>query len=149
MATIENLGAAFIRRVVRSATRDLTIPLKKVRDAGAKSADAKIIKAELKVSDELKRRRESSIGRGREPENVEQKRMSLDELAELLRKINLTFDLFEVQTKFIINRESGQISVEVVNQRTGEVIRKIPPYEVASVRDALLNAEPLVTDVKA
>jgi len=58
-----------------------------------------------------------------------EKEITLEELAEQLRKINLTFDLFEIEAKFSISEEDNIIRVELRNTRTGKLIRKIPPYE--------------------
>jgi uncharacterized FlaG/YvyC family protein len=82
--------------------------------------------------------------------------MSLSELAEMLRKVNLTFDLFEIQAFITVDHESGEMTVEVINQRTGEVIRKIPPYDVPKIIQALDNQLPnqggsvegLITDIE-
>ena len=84
-------------------------------------------------------------------------RMSLNELADLLRKVNLTFDLFEIQAIYSVDHESGEVTVKVINQRTGEVIRKIPPYDLPKIIKALENErlvngsspEGLITDIKA
>jgi uncharacterized FlaG/YvyC family protein len=82
--------------------------------------------------------------------------MSSSELADILRRVNLTFDLFEIQAFINVDRESGEVTVQVINQRTGEVIRKIPPYDVPKIIEALDNALPnqggsvegLITDIK-
>ena len=55
--------------------------------------------------------------------------LSLSEIANLLNKVNLHFDLFEIQAKFTIDKASGGILIEVRNNQTGEVIRRIPPYD--------------------
>jgi uncharacterized FlaG/YvyC family protein len=82
--------------------------------------------------------------------------MSSSEFAEILRRVNLTFDLFEIQAFITVDHESGEVTVQVINQRTGEVIRKIPPYDVPKIIEALDNALPnqggsvegLITDIK-
>jgi len=81
--------------------------------------------------------------------------ISLAELAEILRKVNLTFDLFEIQTQFTVNSNTGEVTVQVVNQRTGEVIRRIPPYDVPGMVEAIKSQVPygldgsIITDVLA
>ncbi|MBN2082816.1 flagellar protein FlaG [bacterium] len=54
---------------------------------------------------------------------------SLDELAEMLRKLNLTFDLFEIEAEYSVEEDSHEIKVIIRNTRTGEIIRRIPPFE--------------------
>jgi uncharacterized FlaG/YvyC family protein len=55
--------------------------------------------------------------------------VTTEELAEMLRRINLTFDLFEVAAKYTVDKDGGQIRVTLINTHTGEVIRRIPPKE--------------------
>ena len=82
------------------------------------------------------------------PEQVEAKPakpvsepISLEELAEKLRKVNLTFDLFEIEAKYSIDQEAHRIRITLRNTRTGEVIRRIPPTEflsnVAQLKDSV------------
>lgn len=55
--------------------------------------------------------------------------VTTQELAEMLHRINLTFDLFEVAAKYSIDEERGSVRVTLINTRTGEVIRRIPPAD--------------------
>lgn len=55
--------------------------------------------------------------------------ISTEELAEMLRRVNLTFDLFEIAAKYAVDKDGGQIRVTLFNTRTGEIIRRIPPGE--------------------
>lgn len=55
--------------------------------------------------------------------------ISTEELAEMLHKINLTFDLFEIEAEFSFDQEDNQVRVVVRNTRTNEVIRRIPAHE--------------------
>ena len=47
----------------------------------------------------------------------------------MLTKVNLSFDLFEIQAKISIDENNGGILIRVVNNKTGEEIMRIPPYE--------------------
>jgi uncharacterized FlaG/YvyC family protein len=62
--------------------------------------------------------------------------VSKEELAEMLHRINLTFDLFEVAAKYSIEEDGNQIHVTLINTRTGEVIRRIPPGDFQSSFDS-------------
>jgi uncharacterized FlaG/YvyC family protein len=148
MTTIDKLGAAIVRQVTKHAKQDFNIPMVKSRKpAIEQKKPVEPVKRVMK-SEEAKQLREPSDKGRRVHETLEDKRMTLQELAEHLRKINLTFDLFEVQARFTTNRETGEISVEVINQRTGEVIRKIPPYDLPEFHNALLRGDPLAKDIK-
>jgi uncharacterized FlaG/YvyC family protein len=152
MATIENLGAALSVRIVQQhAAREATLQKKRDSDKRVDNIPTTKRAAEIRASEEAQVSRESSTKRGRAIENKKEqtKRMSLEEFAEMLRKVNLTFDMFEIQARFIIDRESGDISIEVINQRTGEVIRKIPPYRLPDLVEAVKTGGAAVTDVMA
>lgn len=65
--------------------------------------------------------------------------LTKEELAEMLRRLNLTLDVFEIAAKFSVSEEDHRIRVMLVNTRTGEVIRRIPPYEFKANYHALVD----------
>jgi uncharacterized FlaG/YvyC family protein len=81
--------------------------------------------------------------------------MSLAELAEVLHRVNLTFDLFEIRANYTVNSNTGDVIVQIVNQRTGEIIRRIPPYDLEAIAQTISTQKPfglsgsLLTDVMA
>ena len=150
MAVIGNLGTASSIRVSTDLGPEKPVP-RPMRQAEV--SDIKIpAQTQVARSTEKgdgKQTRDSSDVRGQAIETkIEQpQRRTLEEFAEMLRTVNLTFDLFEIQAKYIIT--DGDISVQIINQRTGEVIRKIPPYEVPKIIEALKNGDPMFTDSMA
>ena len=152
MATIGNLGAADSSSIVRKDRVKIELPSPDRIDKARTDvlADAQRA-AEIQRLEEAPESRDSSNGRVRAMDEIKEqfKRMTVDELAEMLQKVNLTFDLFEIQARYHIDKTTGDITVEVINQRTGEVIRKIPPYDVPKITEALKNGESIVTDIKA
>ena len=62
-----------------------------------------------------------------------QSRMSYAEISSRLSKVNIYLDQFEIQALYTVDKQSGGVQIKIVNQTTGEVIRKIPPYDVVSV----------------
>jgi uncharacterized FlaG/YvyC family protein len=73
----------------------------------------------------------------------------------VLHKVNLTFDLFEIQANYTVNSNTGDVIVQIVNQRTGELIRRIPPYDLPKIAQAISNQKPfglggsILTDIMA
>lgn len=62
------------------------------------------------------------------------KSLSLEQLEELLRKINLSFDLFEIQRIFVVDPSGNEEpKVEIRNTVTGELIRVIPTNELTDI----------------
>ena len=54
----------------------------------------------------------------------------------MLRKVNMTFDLFEIAAEYTVEEDPHRIVVVIHNTRTGEVIRRIPPDEfIANYND--------------
>ena len=162
MATIENLGASFIRQTGTSikadrpefnklnlkVNREASKAMARARAAAHAAAKAAIQLPMAERTEEVEHR-ETSIERGRVHERTQSRRqMSLEELAEVLRKVNLTFDLFEIQASISVDKKTGDILVEVINQRTGEVIRKIPPYDVSTMVESLETGGSILTDVE-
>ena len=72
--------------------------------------------------------------------------MSYAEISSMLNKVNIYLDQFEIQASYTVDKTTGGVQIEIVNKTTGEVIRKIPPYEAktlftdfGSATGALLN----------
>ena len=62
-----------------------------------------------------------------------QQKPTPQEVTEMLNQVASGVDLFEIQAKFSINQATGEIQIQVVNNTTGEVIRRIPPYEAVKL----------------
>ena len=70
------------------------------------------------------------------PKVKEKQSVSVEEFAEMLRKVNMTFDLFEIAAEYTVQEDPHRIVVVIHNTRTGEVIRRIPPDEfIANYND--------------
>ena len=167
MVTIESLGTTLFQQVTQKAkaAQPATLHLDNAPRQVEKQATETVLPGKKEISPaEAKRLREALMAQiAKSPDtdsgsrHVEQqpKQMSLAELAEVLHKVNLTFDIFEVQANFSVDMKTGDVSVQIVNQRTGEVIRRIPPYDlsaIAKVIDQMLagdkSVDPMLTDVK-
>jgi flagellar protein FlaG len=74
------------------------------------------------------------------------KRLSFDELRDMMRQVNLYLDPFEVQTQFIVDKGTGDVVVKIVNTVSGEVIRRIPAAEFMKALDAPGGVRGLFTD---
>jgi uncharacterized FlaG/YvyC family protein len=70
------------------------------------------------------------------------------EMSTMLSKVNLYLDQFEIQATYSIDPASGNIQIEVRNNTTGEVIRRIPPYEAAKLFQDPVKAAGLLLDQK-
>jgi flagellar protein FlaG len=59
--------------------------------------------------------------------------MSYAEISSILNKVNIYLDQFEIQASYTVDKTTGGVQIEIVNKTTGEVIRKIPPYEATTL----------------
>ena len=72
---------------------------------------------------------------------------TLEEYAEMLRKVNMTFDLFEIAAEYTVQEDPHQIIVVIRNTHTGEVIRRVPPDDfVANYNDIKRGLGALVNE---
>lgn len=54
-------------------------------------------------------------------------------LVEAVSQVNRTMEIYRTELRFILDEESEEIMVKVVNAETGEVIREIPPEWVLKI----------------
>jgi uncharacterized FlaG/YvyC family protein len=152
MATIGHLGAALFNRLTgKNPTQDNLSRQKRIKREGKVEVPIVERAGKSRSTKEVQMPEDLSIEKEKPKEQVkpvEIQRMSIEELAAQLRKVNLTFDMFEIQAKFSVNPKTGEISVEVINQRTGEVIRKVPPYDVPDFIDSFNRGEAMMTDIE-
>lgn len=162
MAIVDNLRAVLVRQLSNEAHVHFRIELPRRQNqtellsvTGGSSDDSVKMPKETRLPAELASNG-ADLGSRAESQRVKYREpMSLEELADILRKVNLTFDLFEVQAKFQVDLKTGEVTVQVINQRTGEVIRKIPPYDLPDFARLLERnlqsgqemVEPVLTDM--
>lgn len=70
---------------------------------------------------------------GAHQQNQEERPGTQQELAEAIRQINQTMEIYNTELRFTVHETSGEIMVKVVKSETGEVIREIPPEYVLRI----------------
>ena len=112
MASVDQIGAYHVlmpqRQLKPSGDLQFKLPVAKPLSGDLKEAAPKVSKPELVTPPRA---------------------LSLKEISKMLTKVNLSFDLFEIQAKISIDENNGGILIRVVNNKTGEEIMRIPPYE--------------------
>ena len=98
--------------------------------------------------EELAELRAAEVTQAPEPETGVQpvKHLSFDELREMMRKVNLFINPFEIQVQFIVDNASGDVAMNVINTVSGEVIREILPAEFERALNAPGGIRGLFTD---
>lgn len=74
------------------------------------------------------------------------KHLSFDELRDIMRRVNLFIDPFEIQVQFFVDGTSGDVAMKIVNTVSGEVIRRIPAEELDRALHAPGGIRGLFTD---
>jgi uncharacterized FlaG/YvyC family protein len=163
MATIEGLGAIFYQQVPKTGSKGQTVHAN-VRKAPVEQAPPPELfgSGPVEPRENLPQQKTSESGPIPQVKESSQpvpqrEQMTTSELQEILHRVNLSIDLFEIQTSYTIDPETGDVTIRIVNQSTGEVIRSIPPYEVNAMVQLLKTnsqggndgtAVPLMTDIK-
>jgi flagellar protein FlaG len=79
----------------------------------------------------------------------DQTKLSQEELKELSKALNHFLSLFNLETKLVYNKDAGQIVVQVIDKRTNEVIKQIPPEELLEVAKKIHDFVGLLLEKKA
>jgi flagellar protein FlaG len=79
----------------------------------------------------------------------DQTKLSQEELKELSKALNHFLSLFNLETKLVYNKDAGQVVVQVIDKRTNEVIKQIPPEELLEVAKRIHDFVGLLLEKKA
>ncbi len=71
------------------------------------------------------------------------------EVQQAAEDFNRAFTLFDIQAKFSVHEASGSIIVDVIDTRTGDVIREIPPRELLDRWAQMMDIMGLFVDNRA
>ncbi|MBE3573752.1 MAG: flagellar protein FlaG [Moorella humiferrea] len=69
----------------------------------------------------------------KEPAPTEETKAGRKEVHEAVKKVNHTMEIYRTELRFILDEESDEFMVRVINAETGEVIREIPPEWVLKI----------------
>jgi len=79
----------------------------------------------------------------------DQTKLNQEELEELSKALNHFLSLFNLETKLVYNQDVGQVVVQVIDKRTNEVIKQIPPEELLEVAKRIHDFVGLLLEKKA
>jgi len=72
----------------------------------------------------------------------------VQQVREAVDTLNRALSALDTQARFMVNEELNQIVVQVLNTRTNEVIRQIPPQQVLDAVASMLRLVGLLVDGK-
>ena len=79
----------------------------------------------------------------------DQTKLSQEELKELSKALNHFLSFFNLEIKLVYNQDVGQVVVQVIDKRTNEVIKQIPPEELLEVAKKIHDFVGLLLEKKA
>ena len=80
---------------------------------------------------------------------VNQKEISQKEIDGFVEKANNLVLIFDKSIKFVVDVKSGTRFIDVIDNKTNEVIKKIPPENIRKFMDAISTMVGLIVDKKA
>jgi flagellar protein FlaG len=134
-----------VANIVHINGYDVPVPKREVRPVGEK----KIALTDVKPPSDKMGAEKPKISKHKVPASPERTKMSYAEISKMLSRVNIYLDQFEIQASYTIDEVTGGIQIEIVNRTTGEVIRKIPPYEAARLFSDIEEAAGLLMDQQA
>lgn len=82
-------------------------------------------------------------------EGIKMKAVTEEQLAEILEKLNRIFDVMSTELRFKVHEGTKDIVVQVVEIKTGKVLREIPPERILDMITQMMKLVGLLVDEKA
>jgi len=79
----------------------------------------------------------------------ENEKFDSKEINGFVEKANNLVLIFDKSIKFVVDEKSGRRFIDVIDNRTNEVIKQIPPENIRKFVDAIESAIGLIIDKKA
>jgi len=69
-------------------------------------------------------------------------------LGEIVRAIQEEVGVKDVRLDYSVNKANGQIAVKVIDGKSGEIIREIPPHELLALAESMKEFAGILFDEK-
>lgn len=79
----------------------------------------------------------------------QQKKLSQEEVERIVREVNENLQAMHTELNFSVDKETEKIVLKIVNSKTQEVIRQIPPEEALRIASRLSKLLGLLIDGNA
>ncbi len=91
------------------------------------------------------------VERAQQPPSPQKELIKLnqEELKELSHALSEFLSIFNLEVKLVYHKEAGQIVVQVIDKRTNEVIKQIPPEELLRIAKKIHDFVGLLLEKKA
>lgn len=111
--------------------------------SGAKPVQMDLIKVDRQTD---RRSKDSEVNSGAvRPDNGKVN----DEIQESLASVNKALDAFNIEARFSVHKETGQVIVRLLNTKTGDIIREIPPERLLDLVTKMRELVGMLIDERA
>ncbi|GBD93655.1 flagellar protein FlaG [bacterium BMS3Abin05] len=96
-------------------------------------------------------RSQDSVRKSRKsPHTVKEKsgKWNVDQLRRHKEKLNQIMDIFGREIRFFVNSKDNKVIIKIIDSRSGEVIRQIPPEKMINFVNRIDNMIGIVLDEK-
>lgn len=87
-------------------------------------------------------------GQANEGAKSSKPRLRMADLDSVANKLNGAASALDVQAHFSVHKSTGRIMVKIINTRTGQVLREIPPEKLVDLASSMERMLGLVVDEK-
>ena len=95
------------------------------------------------------RKNDAKINEATNPVDGNQSKVNSEDLIKAVNNVNKAFETFNQGLHFKVNDETNQLVVQIVDQKTDEVIKQIPSQEVLDLEAQLREMVGVFLDEKA
>lgn len=75
------------------------------------------------------------------------KPISVEEMSKFLRKLNMSTNLFAIQSDISFDKRINWYRVVIRNTETGQVIREIPPWDIGNIAEYIKDRAGKLLDI--
>lgn len=129
--------------LANAQARHLVPRLARVPEDPAQRATAQGTRRQGGVRDERETQAEAAAEAEAEAERARQEQERVERMARLLAE-----SVVNIRITFHVDSDTGEVTIKVIDNATGEVVRYIPPEELATMMDHLREFAGLVVDRK-
>lgn len=127
---------------VNNSADIIQAPVQTVNVAAKKSAEANFTQPVQQISDDIKSENIKSV------EKKNDEKLDSKEIHGFVEKANNLVLIFDKSIKFVVDEKSGKKFIDVIDNKTNEVIKKIPPENIRKFVDAIANVVGMIIDKK-
>ncbi|MBC7084267.1 MAG: flagellar protein FlaG [Bacillota bacterium] len=141
--TVAEVRLRHLDMLANTQARHVVPRLVRVPEESAQRATAQGTRRQGAVRDPRETQAEAAAEAEAEAERTRQEQERAERIAQLLAE-----SIVNIRITFHVDTDTGEVTIKVIDNVTGEVVRYIPPEELATMMDHLREFAGLVVDRK-